>query len=85
MCYEYRPLYIYCDSGTGEINGTFPKRFGKVLFYLFIWFHNVGRGDSPDRGNVCYNRVGRGLAPAARSPNSENFAPAAKYIPLPLI
>ena len=27
----------------------------------------IGRGDSPDRGNICYNRVGRGLAPAVNS------------------
>ena len=31
----------------------------------------VGRGDSPDRGNVRYNRVGRGLAPAAYAPLSK--------------
>ena len=41
--------------------------------------YTVWRGDSPDRGNVCYNKVGRGLAPAARCPNSENFAPAAGF------
>ena len=39
----------------------------------------VERGDSPVRGNVCYNRVGRGLAPAVRCLNSENFAPAAGF------
>ena len=34
MRYEYRPLYIYCDSGTGEINGTFPISVRKSPFLL---------------------------------------------------
>ena len=36
-------------------------------------FFRVVAGVSPVRGNVCYNRVGRGLAPAARCPFSEKI------------
>ena len=35
----------------------------------FVCFADI----SPVRGNVCYNRVGRGLAPAAKCPFSEKI------------
>ena len=53
---------------TRPYNGTPSRRpYARNIFFRVV------AGDSPDRGNVCYNRVGRGLAPAARCPFSEKI------------
>ena len=43
---------------------TARRRLTNQLGFVGV-IYTVGRGDSPVRGNFCYNRVGRGLAPAA--------------------
>lgn len=61
MCYEYRPLYIYCDSGTGEINGTFPKSIRKSPFLLVYMVSQCmagacSRRKVPEFGEFCSRR-----------------------------
>ena len=70
MRYEYRPLYIYCDSGTGEINGTFPKSIRKSPFLLGCTILHGRAGVIPLIGEMSAKQT-KGC------PNSENFAPAA--------